>query len=726
MASFKFKVDSALLRELGERLVGKPHIALAELVKNSFDADAMDVIVRLGDDWIEVEDNGHGMTKEEFDGFWMRIGSIHKSREGVSRKFRRPLTGSKGVGRLAGQLLAKKMAIFTTSETDTERVLVGAIDWERAVQHEDLTEARVGYLTKVRNNRYVGNSKHGTRIRLHGLNQIWTPKAISDLAREIWWLTPPFRTNRNLRTDEQKTFNVRFEAEDRETREAFTQLMRGIFDLWYAKLVGRLISVTEAGIGEVELALEWKDGETRRVRYEVEDCELHEVEFEILVYHLQQRQARGISVRQAREYLNDHGNVHIYDGGFHLPYYGPKVDWLRVEFDHAHRLSTSKLLPKELQFSRGMNYLPTQSRLLGVVNVNTGAEQRAARSTDDSQTNHLAIQISRDRLIENAAFRALTRLVRWSLDYYAMEEARRAFREKEARKDTAPAREKFVHVEEVLEKFEDRIEASAMRELRENIEVAVVTAEEESRKLERHAGLLGALATAGISALAFQHEHQKQLSILEYIVRELRSIGARHSELADEMEVVAAKLEIWLDQTRATFALFQSLSNKDNREVRARLKALETIREVVRQMAPLLRGAEVDLNTIESDMRLPRGTFAEWSSIFQNALVNAANAMLDSKEQRIRISSQRSGLQRSIIFEDTGSGVDLDHSDELFDPFVRKLEISRERQALGYGGMGLGLTIVRMVAEALECSVSFVKPSAAFRTALRITWHEKS
>lgn len=33
-----FTIDSALLRQLGERLVGRPAIALAELVKNSYDA----------------------------------------------------------------------------------------------------------------------------------------------------------------------------------------------------------------------------------------------------------------------------------------------------------------------------------------------------------------------------------------------------------------------------------------------------------------------------------------------------------------------------------------------------------------------------------------------------------------------------------------------------------------------------------------------------------------
>jgi len=38
--TFLFTVDSALLGELGERLVTSVHIALTELVKNAYDADA--------------------------------------------------------------------------------------------------------------------------------------------------------------------------------------------------------------------------------------------------------------------------------------------------------------------------------------------------------------------------------------------------------------------------------------------------------------------------------------------------------------------------------------------------------------------------------------------------------------------------------------------------------------------------------------------------------------
>ena len=78
-----FTVDSELLRELGERLVGRQYIALAELVKNSYDADASRVEIRIQDDCIEVSDNGHGMTYEDFESdgcVWVQLIKSKKKR----------------------------------------------------------------------------------------------------------------------------------------------------------------------------------------------------------------------------------------------------------------------------------------------------------------------------------------------------------------------------------------------------------------------------------------------------------------------------------------------------------------------------------------------------------------------------------------------------------------------------------------------------------------------
>ena len=72
--------------------------------------------------------------------------------------------------------------------------------------------------------------------------------------------------------------------------------------------------------------------------------------------------------------------------------------------------------------------------------------------------------------------------------------------------------------------------------------------------------------------------------------------------------------------------------------------------------------------------------------------------------------------------EDTGTGVDLTAAEELFEPFVRKQEISLHRRSLGLGGSGLGLTIVRMVATRLGCTVVFVEPPEGFSTSARVSW----
>ena len=65
-----FKVDSRLLLQLGEQLVSNPAIALAELVKNAYDADATDVSVTLENvqdktgGTITIKDNGLGISPD--------------------------------------------------------------------------------------------------------------------------------------------------------------------------------------------------------------------------------------------------------------------------------------------------------------------------------------------------------------------------------------------------------------------------------------------------------------------------------------------------------------------------------------------------------------------------------------------------------------------------------------------------------------------------------------
>src|SRR5271155_3613817 len=115
LRSDPFTVDASLLRELGEKLIGRAHIALAELVKNSYDADAANCRIEFGDNQIVISDDGTGISESEFHQYWMRIGTTHKVKEGFP-KAGRSLAGPKRVGPLSVQFLADEMTLESNSE----------------------------------------------------------------------------------------------------------------------------------------------------------------------------------------------------------------------------------------------------------------------------------------------------------------------------------------------------------------------------------------------------------------------------------------------------------------------------------------------------------------------------------------------------------------------------------------------------------------------------------
>lgn len=380
MRRIRFTVDAALLRELGERLVGQPHIALAELIKNSYDADANLVEVAFQADSITVVDDGHGMNAEAFEGYWMRIGSPHKAEHRVSPRFQRPLTGSKGVGRLAAQFLADRLDLATRPPS-SPTVLSAEVDWEDAVRAQELTEASAMVDDTAPDERFAGGSKTGTRLTLSGLHQTWDSEALRGLAQQLWPLQPPFGVSG---TPGAATFQIALRTDDSEAQLDFDAQMSAVLRLWDARIVGDIASDDEvahlapnsdarsgedsdAVLRHVEVVVRFNDGSSESLDVDLPLRHLQAVSFDIRIYSLANRQKFGIAVDVARNYIRRFGGIHIYDADFHLPYYGADNDWLGIEHDHARRLTLSEMLPEELQVPGGLEYLPTNSRIYGVV-----------------------------------------------------------------------------------------------------------------------------------------------------------------------------------------------------------------------------------------------------------------------------------------------------------------------------------------------------------------------
>lgn len=370
-----------------------------------------------------------------------------------------------------------------------------------------------------------------------------------------------------------------------------------------------------------------------------------------------------------------------------------------------------------------MEYLPTKSRMLGVVNLDTGFERdQASRSGTYSENEFLQIQITRDRLVENSAYRSVYQIVRWAVEFYATREKLRVFDEKRLTEHSEAARDKFERVEQLIEAVKDQLEPKAYLELQKNVRDAVMAVDDETEERLSQSNLLGTLATAGISALALQHELNKQFRQLEAHVEELGELDVREAGAKAKLNEIASGLAEWLEMARSLRTLFLNVADRDNRDRRAPLRGRAVVETVTRQTALLLRGLPVNYEEVDPELRLPFGAFAEWSAILQNVFLNAANAMLESTTREIKVSSRVSGNTGSLVVQDTGIGVNLKSADELFNPFVRKLKLSRDREEMGYGGMGLGLTIVRTLAANLGCKVAFVEPEPGFKTAFRLSW----
>ena len=727
MNTLPFTIDSHLLQELGERLVGRHYIALAELVKNAYDADANHCEIVISDAAIEVRDNGHGMTFDEFRDFWMRIGTTNKLQQRFSRIYGRSLTGSKGIGRLAVQFLGRKVRIVTTSATNSAQRVYAEVDWDKAIAAGELTRAEAGYAISDVRELYANGSPTGTKIVLEKLNHVWTDNAetgtspLRDLAREVWMLQPPFVDAVHEADHGSELFRINLVSIDDGLEEAFRSQLAGVLEVWDAKIEGEIGDGRKAQ--HCGITVTFRDGDKYRFVTPVLGDLIDQCDFEIRIFKLYGKQPGRISVAEAREYFKEFGGVHVYDGGFRLPYYGIEHDWLEIQLDHAHRLSVSSLLPRKLNVPLAMHDLPTTERIFGVVNINTTRELRRAQGPAQDEGRFLKINVGRDRLVDNSAYRELKRLVRWSIDYYATRYQLRQEREVARLRPSEPPRTKLERLRETIDKIGSAVPQELHAKLVREVDDYYESVEHENRYAGRQASMLAPLAAAGLASLAFEHESNRQVHRLERLVGQLSRLSGGEMTSDEELHAVVRGFRKWIKRHREIRSLFSTLTTEEDREELIRLRAKPTVEIVLNNTRPLLRDLTADTSGIPTDLLLPSATMADWQALLQNIFVNAANAMLDSTARVISVSGGTLGRRANYLqVSDTGVGVNVETSTSLFEPFVRKLEISAERRSLGLGGLGLGLTIVRMISETRGCRYAFVEPEPGFSSTFRMTW----
>ena len=190
--SVSLKIHPRAIAALGADLVTNDLVAVIELVKNAYDAGAKRAWVRFKQDevdrkYLEIEDNGVGMTKETITDAWCVIATPYKTNNTniLSRGRKRRVTGEKGLGRLSAARLGSKLTMLTQASGQPCYEL--HVDWKDLARQTDLSECSIELSTAEQS-----PFKHsGTLLRIYNLQSEWGEEALSDLEDNLARLLAP-------------------------------------------------------------------------------------------------------------------------------------------------------------------------------------------------------------------------------------------------------------------------------------------------------------------------------------------------------------------------------------------------------------------------------------------------------------------------------------------------------------------------------------------------------
>ena len=126
--NFTFDISLSVLNHLGRNLYRNIITILGEAISNSWDADANNVWINIdkNNNSMEIIDDGMGMTYEDFQNKFLKIGYSKRKNNNYKTERGRPFIGRKGIGKLA--LLSCAQKIHVASKTKETDFVGGVID----------------------------------------------------------------------------------------------------------------------------------------------------------------------------------------------------------------------------------------------------------------------------------------------------------------------------------------------------------------------------------------------------------------------------------------------------------------------------------------------------------------------------------------------------------------------------------------------------------------------
>lgn len=647
-----FKVRPRLLTLLGDQLIRDAGLAVFELVKNAYDADANRCTVSLeyvnepANAKIVIQDTGCGMDEDILRNIWMVIATDFRAeqrkRNERTPKYKRFPLGEKGLGRLSVHKLGRFIRLVTRPEGGDEFVM--EFDWDALEEASDLDSAPIK-IVKRKPKTFVGNS-HGTRIVVKKLRETWTRGEVRRLHRAVNSLCSPFKGPDDFHvelstpgTEEwlEKLFTAK-EAKRCAIYHVYGQFEgeNGFFEYEFLPPQGteRLMKGRRESIGP--FTLQRKDGR-KSLHLTLEPHKIGPVEFEFWLFDRDPAVLRMMvdDVQGFKTYLDENGGIRVYRDGIRVYDFGePGNDWLNLDI---RRVNTPTIRT-------------SNNQIIGVVCLD------APKSLD------LKEKTNREGFIESRAYEAFRDAV---ISVLTQVEAEKAKDQKRLREVTGKGTGK-----NVFSKFAELREKLAQKGVLADIEPRLKDVE---REIEAYRDQLLHAAVPGLTIGIMLHGAEKILEEL-WLAAKKGEAAARIKELVERLY-------------RAMRPVTNILKNPSV----AKTTGIVLIKEALFSVE--LRLKRHNIRVIEDQNSIKKYDFKLQGS--KQMLVAAINNLIDNSIHWLETKDPAEkviyiGITReldggpTIVVADNGPGFGNDQPEDLITPFFSRR----------VGGMGLGLYIV--------------------------------
>lgn len=723
-----FSVDARAMLTWGRESIKDHTTAVLELVKNSYDANAriVEVEIRVGllaeaGPYIRIADDGVGMSSDDVEANWLRLGYSAKRRERFTARGRRK-TGEKGIGRISADRLGAVLELRSQARRQPATGLrVNWNDFEKPGR--DLQRVPVHDLADLtflapRPSRWndakrafdaapkaVANSiqRSGTELIIRELRQSWNVADLQELRRLLALLTPPF--------ERVQDFQVRINNDvDPGSNGVVTSPLMATaaieanFTLDKRGAVkGKIFHRSRSSARRVEsnLAMPFDQLVHPRPKPGVEAFPLERVKqlgpvsARLLFYPQKAETVRGLEIglSDLKEFLEANAGVRVYRDGIRVPPFGdqgrPEGDWLGLG-DRKARNPAGPTRP---------DFRVSPYQLVGAVFIGRDTNPQLV---DTSGREGL---VAGDSLSTLRSF-LIGCLTRLETHYHKVftESARPSVEAPSSPRDTVD--ELRVHLSELadtIKEVEGDFPSSVTPQMGRIVEQLVSTtqhlkrAEKSFEELGSQAAISRTLATIGIAAATFGHETQRGLDSLRATLEAARLLldnGEDQKEVLSELDKAireSEKVSAW-----GAFALGRV--RRDKRARRASdVSALLT--SVLDEIRPALDASSIELKPSLPSVRAK--VFAmDVECVVINLLTNAYYFVKQSSRDRkvaVRLRAKerdrRQGFE--IVVADSGPGIAKGVLDRIWDPlFTTKTDDSGKAV-----GTGLGLALVNAVVQ---------------------------